>query len=244
MVGRKFDTSWRTVAQLNSLNDPYTLYTGQKLCISGKLIPVKETISTPLGGVRVYATKVIEDKSVQLQGVRLMARTPYVVYLSKFSSLNPVRYRAGLITTDASGQFNQIFNLPYFLKDIVRIRVEVDNGWNDRTENWFINANNQANTGGYGAPAIRLSLVSVVQDTSISVKARNVPGNVTYLVYIGKPGARLEQMERVGTMRTGKAGTVTAEYAIPAEFAQQAKLEIHLVNKPLGVDTKLTFKNQ
>ncbi len=243
-VGKKYDTSWRTIATLNNLGEPYTLYTGQKLCLVGKLIPAPVTGSNPAASVRVFAVKVIEDKNVQLQGVRLRPGTPYVVYMSKYNSPIPVLIRLGVIKTDSRGEFNQTFQIPFKLRDVAKIRIQLDNGWNDRTENWFINATSQGNTGGYGAPGLRISVISVVKDTSLEVKFRNVPANVTYQVYIGRPGSRIDQMVRVGQFRSSKAGTFTAGFSIPSKFNQLARLEMRLYNKPLDMGAAAQFDNQ
>jgi hypothetical protein len=245
-IARHYDMSWRKVAELNSLVEPYKLYTGQKLCISGTIIPDKSTSPVPSGAVRVYAVLVKEDKTVQLQGVSLQPKAKYSVYLSRFKGYAPVEVKVGTVQVAANGTFSQEFKIPGSLKDVSKIRVRVSNGRGDSPENWFINANCQGNTGGYGAPRVRISIESVQQGDKVTIKAGNIPGNVTFLVYIGKPGSSLNRMEKTGYLRINdkKGGSITGKYTLPAKYSSLPELEIRLVNNPLEISAGKVFANK
>ena len=34
LIARQYDTSWRTLAEINDLSDPTRIYAGQKLCVA------------------------------------------------------------------------------------------------------------------------------------------------------------------------------------------------------------------
>jgi len=243
-IARMFDTDWRTLADLNDLKNPERIYPGQKLCVStdgtGGSIP-DETPSSG-SGVRVYATSVEEDHSVTLQGKRLDANSRYNVYLSKYGTYPTGAILVGSVLTDRNGAFAKTFNLPGKLVDIAKVGIHISNG-RDATSNWFINATAEGNTGGDGAPAFSISLVSVREDDWVKIRTNNLPANVTFDVLIGKSGSKGVKGIKVGTLRDEEGGSLRATFDIPSELVGKSKLDIRLENKALGIVAYLTFEN-
>jgi LysM repeat protein len=246
-IARQYGVNWRDIAEINNLSSPYVIRPGQKLCVSVSGAPVTP-VPTPLPvttSVRVYATKVVEDKEVTLAGKSLAANTSYIIYLSKYKGTVIERIKIGKVTTDKNGSFSgKVFKIPSKLADIAKIRVELFSGKKAVAENWFINANVEGNTGGYGAPVLALGFVSAKPGKSVKVQISNIPANVVYLVYIGKPGDSLDKMVLVDNVQSPKGKNIKVDFAIPAKYSKVSSLEIRIFNKPLDMSAYLVFANK
>lgn len=252
-IAQKFETNWRTIAEINGLKEPYVIRSGQKLCIEATGATTGTIVSTPTatpsagtGGVvassnRVYASSVQEDKSVTLRGRSLAANTRYTVTLSKYGSTINVN-QMGSVLTDAAGAFTVTYALPKKLVDVAKISVTIRSS-GDSAANWFINATSSGNTGGVSSPAFNFSVVSTREDQSVTIKTTNLPANVVFDALMGKAGTKAEKGIYVGYVYDDD-GTVKITFDIPAELQGRSKLDIRLENKNLGIFYYLTFENK
>jgi LysM repeat protein len=247
-IARLYDTDWRTLAEINNLKSPYTIYPGQKLCVStesgGSNGGSTTDGNTTTGGQgRVVATSVKEDQSVTLSGKSLAVNTRYSVYLSKYGSYPAGAILVGSVTTDKYGAFTATFNLPKKLVDVIKIGVNLVSSRGGTASNWFINATADGNTGGEGTPNLTFSVTSVNDDDWVKIKTSNLPANVTFDVLMGKAGSKGINGIKVGTLRDSKGGSVKATFDIPEALQGRSKLDIRLENKQLGIAVYLTFEN-
>lgn len=244
MIARMYDTDWRTLAEINNIDNPGRIYPGQKLCVSedGSGSTPEET-PAPGKGVRVSAISVEEDRYVTLQGKKLAANSRYSVYLSKFGTYPAGAISLGSVLTDKYGAFTREYRLPGRLVDIAKIAINISNG-SDATSNWFINATADGNTGGEGAPEFKISISSVEEDESVRIRTSNLPANVTFDVRMGRKGSKGANGIKVGTLRDEDGGTVRATFDIPESLQGRSEIDIRLENKSLGMVVWLTFENE
>jgi len=195
-------------------------------------------------GVRVYAKDVEEDKNVTLAGTNLLANTRYQVYLSKYGKYPANAILVGSVTTDGSGSFEKTFKIPGKLIDVIKIGINITSVRGGTASNWFINATAENNTGGEGSPTVSISLVSVKEDKSVKINAKNLPANVTFDVRMGKSGTKAINGTKVGTLRSSKGGSVKATFVIPDQLVGKSKIDIRVENKALGISAYLAFENK
>lgn len=245
MIARMYDTDWRTLAEINDLDNPGRIYPGQKLCVSmsSSGSDGQDESPAPGTGVRVSATSVEEDMYVTLQGKKLSASSRYSVYLSKFGTYPAGAIYMGSVLTDKYGAFTKEFRLPGRLVDIAKIAINLSNG-RDATSNWFINATADGNTGGEGAPAFSFSISSVEEDESVRIRTSNLPANVTFTVRMGRSGSKGANGIKVGTLADEDGGTVRPTFDIPEELQGRSSIDIRLENKALGIYYYMNFKNE
>jgi LysM repeat protein len=246
-IARLYNTSWRTLADINNLENPSRVYPGQKLCVdpsgSGSSpLPVSQPVSS--SGGRIYALSVVEDKSVSLRGTGLWANSRYSVYLNRYLNNRFSPVFAGTAFTDKNGAFTTAVRIPKELVDIAKIGVRIDNGRGSRVSNWFINATADDYTGGEGSPALSFSIVSVEEDEWVKIKTSNLPPNVTFKVLIGKAGTKGVDGILVGSMLDDDGGGVRATFEIPDDLQGKSRLDIRLENKALGMSYFVTFENE
>ena len=244
-IARLYSTSWRTLAEINDLDDPSRIYPGQKLCVSytGSNTSTEPITQASTSGIRVYATSVVEDESVTLRGISLTASSRYAVYMSRHTNRKHAPVYVGSVLTDKNGTFTTTFLIPKELVDVAKIAVRINNG-SSSAVNWFINATSRDYTGGEGADTPTFSIVAVEEDDWVKIKTNNLPPNVTFTVRMGKAGTKGIDGILVGTMFDDDGGGVRATFEIPYELVGKAKLDIRLENKALGMFYYMTLDNK
>lgn len=88
-----------------------------------------------------------------------------------------------------------------------------------------------------------ISIVSVVPGSVVTVETSNFPENLDFDVTIGPYGSYGLKGTIVTTTNSGKGGTFTATYNIPAEFKDSARLAIRLQNATKGYYAYNWFEN-
>ncbi len=244
-IARLYSTSWRTLAEINDLDDPSRIYPGQILCVSytGSNTSTEPITQPSTSGIRVYATSVVEDELVTLRGISLTASSRYAVYMSRYTNRKHAPVYVGSVLTDKNGAFTTTFLIPNELVDVAKIAVRINNG-SSSAVNWFINATSRDYTGGEGASTPTFSIVAVEEDDWVKIKTNNLPPNVTFMVRMGKAGTKGIDSILVGTMFDDDGGGVRATFEIPDELVGKAKLDIRLENKALGMSYYMTLDNK
>lgn len=249
MIARMYNTDWRSLAELNALDNPSRIYPGQKLCVSegqssgGGAIP---PVTTPLPGygLRVYALSVEEDEFVTLRGKSLWANARYSVSFSRTGNKTNSSILVGSAYTDKNGAFTATYAIPKELVDVARIDVRIENGRSDVAANWFINATANGNTGGEGSPAFSFSLVTVREDEWVKIKTSNLPPHITFNALMSKADKKGTDGILVGSLRDKDGGSLRATFEIPTDLQGRSKIDLRLENKALGIYYYLTIENK
>jgi len=247
-IANMYNTTWRTLADINHLENPDLIFAGQKLCVSlsnGSTTPTTPANDLPnsSSSIRVYATSAKEDQSVTLQGRYLATSTSYTIYMSNLKANQPINYWVGSVTTDKSGAFKVTYNLPHKLYDVTKIKVTIVSGSNDTASNWFYNITSDGNVGGVGSSTVSFTILTVNENDSVKIQTSNLPANVNFKVYMDKTGTNAEEGILVGTLSDSKGGSVTATFDIPKELWDRSKIDIRIENNILEMSAYKTFEN-
>jgi hypothetical protein len=78
------------------------------------------------------------------------------------------------------------------------------------------------------------SIVSVIADTSVTIKTHNFPADRKFTVRMGKYGTRGISGQVVTTTDSGSGGSFTATYTIPDKYKGLAKIAIRLDSTTSG----------
>lgn len=245
-IAELYDTSWRSIAEINRLSNPSLIFPNTKLCIFLTGYTPGSTSNTPSSSsnASVYASSVKEDQSVTLQGKNLSTNSRYTVYLGKYNADPSKKILVGSAETDKSGYFKKAFDIPKQLYDVVKIRVSVISATGVSTTNWFINATSNSNTGGTSSGKLAIDVKSVKRNQWVKISTTNLPANVTFKVFMNRAGASWNKAVQVGTLRDSKGGSIVASFDIPASLKDKNQLEIVVFNNPLDMSAEATFKNQ
>jgi hypothetical protein len=246
LIADLYDTSWRSIAEINRMSNPSLIFPNQKLCVFSKDYTPGSPVVVPTTkpGATVYASSVREDQYVTLQGKDLSANTRYAVYLGKYNAGSSGKILVGSVVTDKFGSFKKTFDLPKKLFDVMKISVSISSSSGATSSNWFINATSSGYTGGTNSAQFKVSVQSVKRNQWVKLSTVNLPPNVTFKVYLNKAGATERKAVQVGTLRDTKGGSILATFDIPESLKDRAQLEVVVFNNPIGVSSEATFYNQ
>lgn len=244
-IAAVYGVNYMDIATLNQLKDPNRIYIGQVLCISRTTsIPVITTTpSTSTGTIKMYASAVVEDKTVTLTGKQLTPNSRYTVYLSNYKIDPAVQYLAGYVTTDSGGSFTKTFTIPKRLIDVALVRAVVVNSAGSSFTNWFINTTGTANIGGLSSSPVKVVVDTIKKDTSITITVTNLPANAQFKVYV-HTGEKETGGILVGTVFAEKGGKVTKTFTLPSDFVGKANLNVRVENTALRMMAFKTFANK
>lgn len=236
LIAKEYGVSWQTLAEINDLEDPTLIYPNQKLCVelsdddTGKpVIPVTGNVAS------MSVLSVDKGKSVTIQAVNYPAYTEFRVLMDKIGTRAVDGIRAGTATTTKDGAFRASFNIPEELEDqsLIAIRIEATGRSGHYAYNWFQNTTTnvpgQPSSGRTPSGSAALTIASVVEDTSITLKASNLPAFSSYIVWFDRLYGQGDVTGiKAGTVTTSRDGTLNATVRIPKEMYDRNALAVRL----------------
>jgi hypothetical protein len=87
------------------------------------------------------------------------------------------------------------------------------------------------------------SIVSVVRDSTVTIKTANFPSNDTFNVLMGKFGTQGVNGIKVGTFNSGSGGSKSATFNIPTSLQGRSKIAIRLESPTSGYFSYNWFYN-
>lgn len=262
-IAVKYDTTWMRIAELNNLKDPNRIYRGNRLCVAatgtgsvssgsgGVPTPTPTSGSSGSGSSAspsslIYASSVVEDRYVTVQGRYLLANNTYRVFMSSYKASLSRAELVGSIKTDGSGAYRATFRIPKRLVDIYKINLYLENSRGSLiATNWFYNATaEESQVGGVGSPAPSFSFTieEVKPGKSITIKTKGLPANAVFEVRIGIYGSKGDNGVLVGSVYDDD-GVVRATFDIPDELAHRSRLDIRVENEKLNAFYWASFDN-
>lgn len=236
LIAKEYGVSWRWLAEINELKDPTLIYPNQKLCVElsddasgGPVIPVTGSVPS------MSVLSVVKGKSVTIQAVNYPAYTEFRVLMDKIGTRAVDGIRAGTATTGKEGTFKASFNIPSDLLDqnLIAIRIEATGRSGHYAYNWFQNATTsipgQPSSGPASSGSTALTIASVVEDTSVTLKASSLPAYSSYIVWFDRLyGQGGVTGIKAGTVSTGRDGVLNATVRIPKELHDRNALAVRL----------------
>jgi hypothetical protein len=191
-----------------------------------------------------FIESVVQDASVTIKAHNFPANGSFKVRMGAYGS-----YGIGgtvVATTDSGtgGSFTATYNIPAGLKGSYRIAIRLENPTTGYfAYNWFYNNTAPAPSptpgptptpvpGYSGIPTF--SIVSVVKDTSVTIKTKNFPANDSFKVRMGTYGSLGIGGKVVVTTDSGAGGSFTVTYNIPASLKGSNRIAIRLQSPSTG----------
>lgn len=195
------------------------------------LLPAGSTLlSSAASSGAVPVIKVIgvnRDNSVTIRTFNFPANQTFTATMGPMGTRGINGIVVGTVNSGGGGTFDVSFPIPAQLHGSYQISIRLQTAHANPyySYNWFFN-NTTGNTGGVppgspsplppvytGIPTFRI--VSVSEDTSVTIETNNYPPNQTFTVTMGPFGTRGINGIVVGTLDSGSGGTLTESYAIP-----------------------------
>ena len=239
-IGLQYGVSWKVLAEINDLEDPGVIYTGQKLCVSTSSSPANPPSSGTIPTFNILS--VVKDQSVTIQTSNFPANDTFDVLMGEFGTQAKNGIKVDRISSGQGGSFKATFTIPAALYGYKRIaiRLQSSTGSGYFAYNWFTN-NTSGSSGGEKPPASpgysgipTFKIASVVRDTSVTIKTSNFPANDTFAVSMGAMGTRGVNGIKVDQITSGSGGELTLTFNIPASLQGSRQIAIRLESSGSG----------
>jgi hypothetical protein len=210
--------------------------------------------TTPISGYSGFPTfsitSVVQDQSVTILTNNLPANDTFTVTMGKFGTLGVGGMDVGTTPSGNGGALTETYHIPSDLKGLDQIAIRLQSPTSGYFAfNWFWNTTATATAtpsptpspapsptpaaSGYtGFPTF--SIVTVVQDKTVSIQGVNFPANDTFEVLIGAYGTQGIDGINVGSTNTGSGGDLLATYNIPSALAGSPLIAIRLQSPTSG----------
>lgn len=141
-IARRYNTTWRALADLNNLKNPSVIYPGQRLCVStaSTIIPDTGSSDTNATTPRFDIRRVVKDDEVTFFAKNFPARARIDVLMDEMGTRAERGILAGTVTTDRNGEVEATVDIPRALwgESQIAIRLEAQAS-NHFAYSWFYN---------------------------------------------------------------------------------------------------------
>jgi hypothetical protein len=175
--------------------------------------------------------------SVTIKTTNFPKQIDFNVRMGAYGTLGVSGELVATFNSADGGSFEKTFTIPEALKDYnsIAIRTESTNGVYFSYD-WFVNIAGGTVPEGAGSttPGVTYtgipatSIVSVVKDSTVTIKLINYPANVDFTVRMGDYGTLGVGGEVVDTINSGTGGTFEKTFNIPASQQGKERVAIRL----------------
>jgi hypothetical protein len=191
-----------------------------------------------------YIQSVVKDASVTIKTYNFPAHDSFTVRMGAYGTYG----KGGTVvaTTDSGtgGSFTATYNIPSGLQGSYRIAIRLESSASGYyAYNWFYNNTAPAPSptpGPTPTPVPRYSgyptfrIVSVVNDTTVTIKTKNFPAHDSFKVTMGVYGSLGIGGTVVATTDSGTGGSFTVTYNIPTGLKGLYRIAIRLQSPTTG----------
>ena len=174
---------------------------------------------------------VVKGEDVTITTYNFPKNMEFTVLMGKMWTRGINGIEVATLNSGEGGSFEATFDIPAELANEERIAIRLEGTGGYYAYNWFWN--NTASTppaepvDGYsGYPYFFITAVE--KDTTVSIKAYNLPEDTDFTVLMGKMWTMGINGIEVTTLNSGEGGTLEATFEIPAELAGEQRIAIRL----------------
>ncbi len=169
----------------------------------------------------------VTDTSVTIKTSNFPANEVFTVRMGPFGTKAVGGTVVETTNSGSGGSFEATYTIPAALAGSNLIAIRMDSTSGHYCYNWFYNTAAAATTPGYtGVPTI--TILSVVKDTSVTIRANNFPADQEFTARMGLIGTKAIGGTVVGTTPSGSGGTFEITYNIPASLTGNGTIAIRL----------------
>jgi hypothetical protein len=200
--------------------------------ITAVLLPVVKPVSAYTGIPTFSIVTVVTDTSVTIKTNNFPADETFTVRMGPFGTLGIGGTVVGTTDSGTGGSFQATYDIPASLAGSYKIAIRMDSANGYYAYNWFYNkAASEVQPGYTGIPTF--SIVSVVVDSSVTIKTNNFPADLDFTVRMGPIGTKAIGGIVVATTNSGTGGAFEATYDIPDSLKGSYQIAIRM-DSPTG----------
>jgi len=189
------------------------------------------------------------NKSITIRTHHFPAKDTFVVRMGAFGTMGIGGIKVATTKSGKGGSFTKTYTIPAKLAGAYRIAIRLESPTSGYyAYNWFYNdkakakakakktpaktKNKDKQKGYQGIPTV--DVVSVVRNKKITIKMKNLPPKDTFKVRIHRFGTMGVGGELVGTVQTGKGGSLTRTFDIPKRYKGKYQLAVRIESPKSG----------
>ena len=174
---------------------------------------------------------VVKGEDVTITTYNFPKNMEFTVLMGKMWTRGINGIEVATLNSGEGGSFEATFDIPADLANEERIAIRLEGTGGYYAYNWFWN--NTAST----PPAEPVDsysgypyffITAVEKDTTVSIKAYNLPKDTDFTVLMGKMWTMGINGIEVTTLNSGEGGTLEATFDIPVELAGEQRIAIRL----------------
>jgi hypothetical protein len=209
------------------------------------------TTSGYTGTPSTLILSVVKDTSVTLRAINFPANQQFRVTMGPAGTKGVNGTFVATTSIATSGTFEETYYIPSNLSGSSKISIRLESPQGYYAYDWFYNSTgsgttttNESGTSATAAPTITptgsptvtsgysgyptTEILSVVKDTSVTLRAKNMPSNQDFSVTMGAYGTKGVNGTYVATTSSGSGGTFDVTYSIPSNLTGSSKIAIRL----------------
>jgi LysM repeat protein len=148
-IARLYETDWRTLAEINDLENPSLIYAGEKLCVAttGTIIPNTGSNSSDVPTIEILGA--VRNEEVTILAYEFPANTRIEVLMDEMGTNAEDGYLADTVYSNRNGVIQGTFDIPKQLRGdrLIAIRLEAPSTGH-YSYNWFSNTTFETERGG------------------------------------------------------------------------------------------------
>jgi hypothetical protein len=252
IIAAKYNTTWRYLAELNNIKDPNLIYSGNVICVAtSTATSTPKPTTTPAPVPSFDITAVVADKTITIKTASFPAGYTFNVLWGPVGNQGKDGIKSGTLKSGSGGEVTATLDIPAQVQGMTRIAVRLEStSGGFFSYNWFNNTTRGATpttptspSQPTAAPLATFSIVSVVEDKSVTIKTANFPANKTYTALMGAMGTRGVDGIKAGTVESAKGGELTFTINIPAQVQGMGRIAIRLESTTGGYFSYNWFHN-
>jgi hypothetical protein len=219
------------------------------IIISTIVIPVSAS-TTPVPGYTGFPTfsidSVVVDKTVTIKTTNLPPNDTFTVTMGKFGTMGIGGTVVKTTDSGTGGSQTLTYDIPASLVGQYQIAIRIQSTTTGYfAYNWFFNSTAEATQTSTATPTVTptpsvysgfptITIGAVKQDQTVTISGINFPPDDTFNVLMGADGSRGIDGKNAGSRSTGKGGSFTESYIIPASLIGSSQIAIRLQSPTSG----------
>jgi hypothetical protein len=192
--------------------------------------------------VTFQISDIVSDESVSIRTLNFPANTVFNVFMGPGGTQGINGVLVGVTNSADGGVFGVTYNIPDELKGAYKIDIRMDSDSGYHMYKTFINRVDGSASLNLTGHNLILSVVSVVKDTSVTLRTQYFPKGQDFLVRMGKYGTHGLGGDEINTINTGDSGILDVDLAIPPDLQGKSPLDVRF-DDVYGQSSEISFYN-
>ncbi|HTX78592.1 MAG TPA: hypothetical protein VMC62_02940 [Longilinea sp.] len=189
-----------------------------------------------------YISNIESDVSVSIKTLNFPANTTFNVYMGPGGTQGINGVLVAVTNSGDGGTFGVTYNIPDDLKGAFSIDIRMDSDSGYHMYKNFINRIDGSTSTKLTGHNLILYVVSVVKDTSVTLRTQYFPTGQDFLVRMGRYGTHGLGGDEITTINTGDSGIFNTTLTIPSDLQGKSPLDVRF-DDVYGQSAEISFYN-